>query len=119
MTTTRLKSASLALVTAFGVIGATLLPAGAPLHAREAASNSRAVAHRDLDLATEGGKRKLDARVRRAASALCLDPRELSLRVKIARKACYNRAVTGAERSVATAVARDLAVRSTRSAAAE
>lgn len=97
--------------------GLAVAAAGAPAYAAEPAT--RTVAHRDLDLATSAGKRALDARVRRAAGALCLDPREQSLSMRMARKACFDRAVSSAEPLVASAVARDLAVRATRSAAVE
>ena len=99
MITINLKFAGLALAAALATSAATLLATGAPAVAAtpilvEATQDPTArVVHNDLNLRTAAGVRRLQARVRRAAEQLCLDPHAKSLQVIADGKACVRVAI--------------------------
>jgi UrcA family protein len=110
MTTINLKFAGLALAAALATSAATLVATGAPAAAAtpiviEASQAPTArVAHDDLNLRTAVGVRRLQARVRRAAEQLCLEPNVKSLQVLADGRACVRVAVEQATPQVEKAI---------------
>ena len=106
------KFAGLAFAAALATGAATLLATGAPVQAAapiavEAAQTPAArVAHADLNLNAAAGVNRLEARVRRAARRLCVEPGARSLKALADRRACVNGAIEQAGPQVKLAIAR-------------
>jgi UrcA family protein len=105
-----LKFAGLAFAAALATSAATLVATGAPAVAAtpivvEATQVPTArVAHDDLNLRSAAGVRKLQARVRRAAQQLCVEPNSKSLQVVAEGKACIRVAVEQAAPQIEQAI---------------
>jgi UrcA family protein len=110
MITINLKFAGLAFAVALATSAATLVATGAPAAAAtpivvEATQVPTArVGHEDLNLRTAAGVRRLQARVRRAAEQLCLEPNSKSLQVVADGKACVRVAIEQASPQVDQAI---------------
>jgi UrcA family protein len=110
MITINLKFAGLAFAAALATSAATLVATGAPAAAAtpivvEATQVPTArVAHEDLNLRTAAGVRRLQARVRRAAEQLCIEPNSKSLQVVADGKACVRVAIEQASPQVDQAI---------------
>jgi len=110
MTMTRLhpRFAALALAAAFAVSGATFAATGAPAFAADLAAAPAPKAHvryADLNLRSDEGLRRLEARVRTAAERLCPGSRSTALRERREGLACRDAAIAGAAPQVRQAVA--------------
>jgi UrcA family protein len=105
-----LKFAGLAFAAALATSAATLVATGAPAAAAtpivvEATQVPTArIAHDDLNLRTATGVRRLQARVRRAAEQLCVEPHNKSLQVVADGKACVRVAIEQASPQVDQAI---------------
>jgi UrcA family protein len=104
------KFAGLAFAAALATSAATLIATGAPAAAAtpivvEATPVPTArVAHDDLNLRTAAGVRRLQARVRRAAEQLCVEPHNKSLQVVAHGRACVRIAIDQAAPQVDKAI---------------
>jgi UrcA family protein len=79
------------------MIVAGLLLAGSPVAAQEVVVVSppfERVSFSDLDLLSQAGSQKLEARIRNAAGNLCIEAGRKPLAVKRLEKACFDVAVT-------------------------
>ncbi len=110
MITINVKFAGLAFAAALATSAAALVATGAPAAAAtpivvEATQVPTArVAHDDLNLRTAAGVRRLQARVRRAAEQLCVEPNSKSLQVVADGKACVRVAIDQAAPQVDKAI---------------
>jgi UrcA family protein len=64
------------------------------------------VAFVDLDLTSDAGFRRLEARIQSAANRLCIENGVQPLAVVLAGKSCRNQAITGAADQVQMAISR-------------
>lgn len=107
------KLAGLAFAAALATSGLTLVALGAPAYAAApAAYPTVTVAHADLNLGSEAGVRKLEARVRHAAQQLCLTPGVKTPKLYSAERNCVKQTIANAAPQVREAVARQGATRS-------
>jgi UrcA family protein len=110
MLTLNLKFAGLALAAALATSAATLVATGAPAVAATpiVVEGTQApvarVAYDDVNLRSAAGVRKLQARVRRAAEQLCLEPNAKSLQVIADGKACVRVATEQAAPQIERAI---------------
>ena len=72
---------------------------------------SARVSYADLNLQSEEGVDRLQARVRRAASGLCLNESREALELSLKRKGCYDFAIRGGYAQINQAVASKMAGR--------
>lgn len=107
MTANRLKLAALGLAAALATT--MTFAATAPAYAADPAPQAAEVLHRDLNLAAASGERKLRARVKLTAEALCTEPNQLSLKALSVGRACIVQAIEGAEPQVRAAIERQRA----------
>jgi UrcA family protein len=90
-----------ARMTRFALATAAILAAavnvGAPASARAfRTANTASISHGDLNLASAAGIARLDARVRRAAERLCIDPGVRPLHFAAQARVCVDEAVAAA-----------------------
>lgn len=103
------KLAGLAFAAALATSAATLVATGAavaatPIVVEATQVPTARIAHDDLNLRSAAGVRKLQARVRRAARQLCLEPNAKSLQVIADGKACVRVAVEQAAPQIEQAI---------------
>ena len=77
-----------------------------PAHAEPARAATAAVEYADLNLASDAGVRRLQARIRSAAEQLCTEPVKTSVDQFAAGKACIAATVEAAQPQVRLAIAR-------------
>jgi len=102
------RLAALALAAAFAVSGAALAATGAPAQAADLAAAPPPTAHvryADLNLRSEEGLRRLQARVRTAAERLCPGSRATALGERREGLVCRDAAIAGAAPQVRRAIA--------------
>jgi UrcA family protein len=80
---------------------------GTPVHAAPAPAASAVVEYADLNLASDAGVRRLQARIRSAAERLCTEPGTASVAQFAVGKACIAATVEAAQPQVRLAIARN------------
>lgn len=81
-------------------------PAQAAGPAEPARAAAVAVDHADLNLGSNAGVRRLQARIRNAAERLCIEPGTISVQQQAASKACIAETMAAAQPQVRLAIAR-------------
>ena len=104
------RFAALALATAFAVSGGTLAAIGAPAAAAEIVvtgtpAPAARVHYDDLNLRSAAGTKRLEARIRAAATRLCFDPGVTTLEAKLDAAACRDATIARAAPQVRRAAA--------------
>ena len=100
MFTLRFRSAALAVA----ATAATLFVAAAPAIAQERDVRTADVRYDDLDLASAGGQKALQARIKRAARQVCARSGDIGLRDFQAYQSCRDAALEAAMPQVAALV---------------
>ena len=102
------RFAALALAASLAVTGGTLTATGAPAVAAELVvtgnpAPSARVSHADLNLRSEAGLKRLEARVRAAAAKLCIGTGTETLQSRLEGLACRDSVIAAAAPQIARA----------------
>jgi UrcA family protein len=108
MNSLNLKFVGLGALAALAVTTGTLAATSAPLHAAELVVTAKApqarIAYDDLNLRSEAGVARLDARIRKAAGTLCSGVGVEALAARVAEAKCRTETIAGAAPQVKAAI---------------